>query len=74
MLFRSGFETHTREARLPKYSSDRETILKEARSLLRPFQEKKVPVRLVGLKVSEVKSEPADQTSISVWIEKKAEG
>jgi nucleotidyltransferase/DNA polymerase involved in DNA repair len=69
-----GFETHTREARLPKYSGDPETILKEARALLRAFQEKKVPVRLVGLKVSEVKSEPADQTSISVWIEKKAEG
>jgi DNA polymerase IV (DinB-like DNA polymerase) len=69
-----GFETHTREARLPTYSGDTETILKEARSLMRSFQEKKVPVRLVGLKVSEVKSEPADQTSISVWIEKKAEG
>ncbi|MDA4134006.1 MAG: DNA polymerase IV [Thaumarchaeota archaeon] len=69
-----GFETHTREARLPTYSGDPGTILKEARALLRAFQEKKVPVRLVGLKVSEVKSEPADQTSISIWIEKKAEG
>jgi DNA polymerase IV (DinB-like DNA polymerase) len=69
-----GFETHTREARLATYSNDSRTILKEARSLLRSFQDKKLPVRLVGLKVSEVKREAADQTSISVWIEKKEEG
>jgi len=69
-----GFETHTREARLPTYSNDAEAILREARSLLRVFQEKKAPVRLVGLKVSEVRREPADQTSMSVWIEKKEEG
>jgi DNA polymerase IV (DinB-like DNA polymerase) len=69
-----GFETHTREARLATYTNDREAILREARSLLRTFQDKKLPVRLVGLKVSEVRTEPADQTSISVWIEKKEEG
>ncbi len=69
-----GFETHTREARLATYTNDKETILREARSLLRTFQGKKLPVRLVGLKVSEVRREPADQTSISVWVEKKEEG
>ena len=69
-----GFETHTREVRLPSYSNDAAAILKEARALLRSFQDKKIPVRLVGLKISEVKKEPADQTSMSVWIEKKEEG
>jgi DNA polymerase IV (DinB-like DNA polymerase) len=64
-----GFETHTREARLATYSNDKDTILREARSLLRAFQDKKLPVRLVGLKVSEVRREAADQTSISVWID-----
>jgi DNA polymerase IV (archaeal DinB-like DNA polymerase) len=63
-----GFETHTRETRLATYSNDRDAILREARSLLRAFQDKKLPVRLVGLKVSEVKREAADQTSISVWM------
>jgi hypothetical protein len=60
--------------RLPSYSNDAAAILKEARALLRSFQDKKIPVRLIGLKISEVKKEPADQTSMSVWIEKKEEG
>jgi DNA polymerase IV (DinB-like DNA polymerase) len=63
-----GFETHTREARLSTYSNDKDIILREARSLLRAFQDKKLAVRLVGVKVSEVKREAADQTSISVWM------
>jgi DNA polymerase IV (DinB-like DNA polymerase) len=69
-----GFETHTREARLATYSNDKATIQKEARSMLKTFQDKKIPVRLVGLRVSEVKREAPDQTSISVWVEKKVEG
>jgi len=64
-----GFETHTRETRLATYSNDKDAILREARSLLRAFQDKKLAVRLVGLKVSEVKREAADQTSISVWMD-----
>ena len=63
-----GFETHTREARLATYSNDKDIMLREARSLLRAFQDKKLAVRLVGLKVSEIKREAADQTSISVWM------
>ncbi|MGA2664425.1 MAG: DNA polymerase IV [Nitrososphaerales archaeon] len=85
MLFRKvgikvrfrGFETHTRETRLVTYTNDGGAILREARSLLRSFQDKKLPVRLVGLRVSEVKAEPPDQMSISAWIdavEKKEEG
>ena len=82
MLFRKvgvkvrfrGFETHTREAMLPTYSSDKAALLREARTLLRSFQQKKVPLRLVGLKVSELRREAADQTRIYEWVEKKIEG
>jgi DNA polymerase IV (archaeal DinB-like DNA polymerase) len=69
-----GFETHTREVRLPTYANDKETILREARDLLKSFQIRNLPVRLVGLRLSEVKKEASDQTSISFWIEKKEEG
>jgi DNA polymerase IV (DinB-like DNA polymerase) len=82
MLFRKvgvkvrfrGFETHTRETMLPTFSSDKATLLREARTLLRSFQQKKVPLRLVGLRVSELRREAADQTRIFDWVEKKAEG
>ncbi len=69
-----GFETHTREVRLPSYSNDGDAILREARLLLRSFQGNKVPIRLVGLRVSDVKREAADQTTISAWVEKKEQG
>jgi DNA polymerase IV (archaeal DinB-like DNA polymerase) len=69
-----GFETHTREARLPSFSNDEGAILKEARTLLRPFRSSKVPIRLVGLRVSDVRLEPSDQTTISSWVEKKEQG
>jgi DNA polymerase IV (archaeal DinB-like DNA polymerase) len=69
-----GFETHTREVKLATYSNDKDTILREARSLLKSFQYKKVPVRLVGLRLSDVRREAPDQTTISFWVEKKEEG
>ena len=69
-----GFETHTREARLATYSNDRKVVEREALTLLREFREKKLPVRLVGLRISELKSETADQSSMTTWIEKKGEG
>lgn len=69
-----GFETHTREAKLPSFSNDEAAIVKEAKRLLRPFRTSRVPIRLVGLRVSDVRREPADQTTISSWVEKKEQG
>jgi DNA polymerase IV (archaeal DinB-like DNA polymerase) len=69
-----GFETHTREARLATHSNDRNVLEREALTLLHEFREKKLPVRLVGLRISELKSETADQSSMTNWIEKKGEG
>jgi hypothetical protein len=44
--------------------------------MLREFQGKKLPVRLVGLKISELRRETADQTSMTAWMdgEKRREG
>ena len=70
----SGFETHTREVRLTVYSNDGGAILREARLLLKSFRNGSLPIRLVGLRVSDVRREPSDQTTIFEWIEKKEEG
>jgi DNA polymerase IV (archaeal DinB-like DNA polymerase) len=71
-----GFETHTRETKLATFSNDGSIIARECRSMLREFQGKKLPVRLVGLKVSELRRESADQTSMTAWMdgEKRREG
>jgi DNA polymerase IV (DinB-like DNA polymerase) len=70
----SGFETHTRETRLATYTMDGSVIARESRSMLREFQGKKLPVRLVGLKISDLRGESADQTSMTAWMEKNGEG
>jgi len=69
-----GFETHTRETRLATFSNDGSVIARESRLLLREFQGKKLPVRLIGLKISELRGEMADQTNMTSWMEKKEEG
>lgn len=69
-----GFETHTRETRLATFSRDQSVIEREGQTLFREFHEKKMPVRLVGLRVSELKLEAADQSSMTPWLEKKGEG
>lgn len=66
-----GFETHTREARLATFSNEDSIIVKEARSMMREFQGKKMLVRLVGLRVSELMTESSDQTRMNEWMEKK---
>jgi DNA polymerase IV (DinB-like DNA polymerase) len=68
-----GFETHTRESRLATFSNDQKVVAREARTMMREFQTKKLPVRLVGLKISELRGEMADQSSMTSWIEKKGE-
>jgi DNA polymerase IV (archaeal DinB-like DNA polymerase) len=69
-----GFETHTREVRLATFSKEQHLIEREARTLLREFHEKRLPVRLIGLRVSELRLETADQSSMTAWLEKKGEG
>jgi len=69
-----GFETHTRETKLATFTRDGSVIARESRSMLREFQGKKLPVRLIGLKISDLRGESADQTSMTAWMEKNGEG
>jgi hypothetical protein len=49
-------------------------IAAEAVSLLKSFRDRKKPVRLVGLKVSELSREAVAQTSMTSWIEERRDG
>ncbi len=69
-----GFETHTRETRLPAQSDSGELIRQEALSLVANFRKRKEPVRLVGVRVSELGEVGAVQTSMNLWVEKKGGG
>lgn len=66
-----GFETHTREARLATFSRDGEVLAKEVLSLLRQFRSGTRPVRLVGIRISELKREATDQATLTSWIDRR---
>ena len=63
-----GFETHTKEVKLPAHSNSEELLRQEALSLLRGFRNRNEPVRLVGLRVSELGLEMAVQTDMTAWM------
>jgi DNA polymerase IV (DinB-like DNA polymerase) len=63
-----GFETHTRERTLTGYTNSDEALLEEARSLLKEFERNKRPVRLVGVRVSQLKREKEEVTRLDDWL------
>jgi DNA polymerase IV (archaeal DinB-like DNA polymerase) len=64
-----GFQTFTREATLTGFTDSEETLRHEARILLKEFEAKKRPVRLVGVRVSQLKREKAELTRLDEWAE-----
>ncbi len=64
-----GFETHTREKTLMGYTNSEESLRKEAKSLLKEFEHEDRPVRLVGLRVSQLKRENAEATRLDSWAQ-----
>jgi DNA polymerase IV (DinB-like DNA polymerase) len=68
------FETHTKETRLPAHSNSETLMKEEALSLIRTFRNRKEPVRLVGVRVSELGRDAAPQSEMTSWMEKKGEG
>jgi DNA polymerase IV (archaeal DinB-like DNA polymerase) len=62
-----GFETHTRERTLVGYTNSDDALVGEARSLLKEFEHKNRPVRLVGVRVSQLKREKAELTRLDEW-------
>ena len=65
-----GFETHTKEAKLPAHSTSVTLLKQEALALLRSFNQRKEPVRLVGIKVSELGRAMSAQSEMTSWMEK----
>ena len=66
-----GFEPHTREMPHQSHANNPETLQAEARTLLRQFSSQGRKVRLVGLKVSDLRHEVTDQAPITNWLEEK---
>ena len=62
-----GFQTFTRETTLTGFTDSEETLRHEARILLKEFEAKKKPVRLVGVRVSQLKREKAVMTRLDEW-------
>jgi DNA polymerase IV (archaeal DinB-like DNA polymerase) len=62
-----GFQTFTRETTLTGFTDSEEALRHEARVLLREFEAKKRPVRLVGVRVSQLKREKAELTRLDEW-------
>jgi DNA polymerase IV (DinB-like DNA polymerase) len=63
-----GFETHTRERTLVGYTNSDEALVEEARLLLKEFEHKNRPVRLVGVRVSQLKRETEELTRLDEWV------
>jgi DNA polymerase IV (DinB-like DNA polymerase) len=62
-----GFQTFTREATLTGFTDSEEALRHEARLLLKEFEHKKRPVRLVGVRVSGLKREKEELTRLDQW-------
>jgi DNA polymerase IV (DinB-like DNA polymerase) len=63
----SGFETHTTEKSFTDYSESLELLLETTRSLLQAFEAKGRPVRLVGVRVSNLRREESKTSTIDSW-------
>ncbi len=64
-----GFQTFTRERTLTSFTDSEEALRHEARSLLKEFEAKKKPVRLVGVRVSQLKREKASLARLDDWAQ-----
>jgi DNA polymerase IV (DinB-like DNA polymerase) len=62
-----GFQTFTREATLTGFTDGEETLRHEARLLLKEFEYKKRPVRLIGVRVSHLKREKEALARLDAW-------
>ena len=61
------FQTFTREATLTGYTDSEETLRHEARILMKEFEYKNRPVRLVGVRVSQLKREKEELARLDEW-------
>ena len=63
-----GFETHTREKTLPSHTDSEDVLKKVVSSLLDEFEVSGRPVRLVGVRVSDLRKSTAEHTRLDDWL------
>jgi DNA polymerase IV (archaeal DinB-like DNA polymerase) len=64
-----GFQTFTREATLPSFTDSEETLRRESRVLMKEFEYKKKPVRLVGVRISNLKRKTEALARLDAWAQ-----
>jgi DNA polymerase IV (DinB-like DNA polymerase) len=62
-----GFETYTREKSYIEFSNDQGLLKKNTNLLLSEFRDKSKPVRLVGVRVSQLKFAESGSPSLDLW-------
>lgn len=63
----SGFETHTREKKLISYTDSEKALREITESLLKEFEGSGKPIRLVGVRVSDLKLARTRISSLDYW-------
>lgn len=59
-----GFVTHTRDRTLPRWTLDRDILMGTAKELVAEFRERKRPVRMLGVRVSNLRRPKGKQASL----------
>ena len=59
-----GFVTHTRDRTLPTWILDREVLMSIARELIAEFEDRRRPVRMLGVRVSNLRRPKGRQASL----------
>ena len=70
------FQTYTRENTLPNYTQDKGTILSEARTLFKEFEGNNKRVRLIGVRVSDLRRKDGQSNvegGLETWLEERHE-
>ena len=62
-----GFETHTREKTLPSHTDSEEALRRIVESLLREFEGEERPVRLVGVRVADLRRRGSELARLDDW-------
>ena len=63
-----NFETYTRETTLTDYSNKLDLILSTARNLLKEFEDRSKPIRLLGIVVSQLRTVTRTPSSLDSWV------
>lgn len=62
-----GFETHTTEKTLADHSDDLDSLVNTVHSLLKNFEGRRVPVRLVGVRASHLRRKESAPSALDSW-------